>query len=98
MAGLAFRARRLGARAPPTQPSALLGASASPTRRGVPAGDSPISTRSGSSWRARSRSSRELLLLDEWLAGLNPTELEDGIALVRSLRDEGLDASSWSSM
>ena len=32
----------------------------------------------------------DLLLLDEWLAGLNPTELEDGIALVRSLRDEGL--------
>lgn len=32
----------------------------------------------------------ELLLLDEWLAGLNPTELEAGIALVRSLRDEGL--------
>lgn len=32
----------------------------------------------------------ELLLLDEWLAGLNPTELEDGIALVRSLRDGGL--------
>ena len=32
----------------------------------------------------------ELLLLDEWLAGLNPTELAEGIALVRSLRDEGL--------
>ncbi|HJZ43150.1 MAG TPA: ATP-binding cassette domain-containing protein [Hyphomicrobiaceae bacterium] len=32
----------------------------------------------------------ELLLLDEWLAGLNPTELEAGIALVRSLLDEGL--------
>ncbi|MCM5678626.1 ABC transporter ATP-binding protein [Schlegelella sp. S2-27] len=31
-----------------------------------------------------------LLLLDEWLAGLNPTELRTGIALVRSLRDEGL--------
>jgi branched-chain amino acid transport system ATP-binding protein len=30
-----------------------------------------------------------LLLLDEWLAGLNPTELEEGIALIRSLRDEG---------
>ena len=27
----------------------------------------------------------DLLLLDEWLAGLNPTELEAGIALVRSL-------------
>ena len=32
----------------------------------------------------------ELLLLDEWLAGLNPSELQDGIALIRSLRDEGL--------
>ncbi|MCA0873287.1 ABC transporter ATP-binding protein [Seohaeicola saemankumensis] len=30
-----------------------------------------------------------LLLLDEWLAGLNPTELQDGIALIKSLRDEG---------
>jgi len=32
----------------------------------------------------------EILLLDEWLAGLNPTELNDGIALVQSLRAEGL--------
>jgi ABC-type branched-subunit amino acid transport system ATPase component len=32
----------------------------------------------------------KLLLLDEWLAGLNPTELLAGIALVRSLRSEGL--------
>lgn len=31
----------------------------------------------------------ELLLLDEWLAGLNPTELETGIALIHALRDEG---------
>jgi branched-chain amino acid transport system ATP-binding protein len=31
----------------------------------------------------------EILLLDEWLAGLNPTELQTGIALVRSLRDDG---------
>ena len=38
---------------------------------------SPISTRSGSSSRARSRSKPRLLLLDEWLAGLNPTELHD---------------------
>ncbi|MAQ84143.1 ABC transporter ATP-binding protein [Psychromarinibacter halotolerans] len=30
-----------------------------------------------------------VLLLDEWLAGLNPTELEEGIALIRALRDEG---------
>jgi branched-chain amino acid transport system ATP-binding protein len=32
----------------------------------------------------------KLLLLDEWLAGLNPSELQDGIALIHSLRDEGL--------
>ena len=34
--------------------------------------------------------SPRVLLLDEWLAGLNPTELRDGIALIASLRDEGL--------
>ena len=28
-------------------------------------------------------------LLDEWLAGLNPTELAEGIALIRRLREEG---------
>jgi branched-chain amino acid transport system ATP-binding protein len=32
----------------------------------------------------------ELLLLDEWLAGLNPTELEASIALVRTLAEDGL--------
>jgi branched-chain amino acid transport system ATP-binding protein len=32
----------------------------------------------------------ELLLLDEWLAGLNPTELEQGIGLIRSLSGEGI--------
>lgn len=31
----------------------------------------------------------QLLLLDEWLAGLNPTELQQGIELIASLRDEG---------
>ncbi len=31
-----------------------------------------------------------LLLLDEWLAGLNPSELLIGIALIRSLKEEGL--------
>jgi len=33
--------------------------------------------------------SPRLLLLDEWLAGLNPTELRGGIALIASLRDAG---------
>lgn len=32
----------------------------------------------------------KLLLLDEWLAGLNPTELTEGIELVRSLTRSGI--------
>lgn len=32
----------------------------------------------------------ELLLLDEWLAGLNPTELLSGIDLIASLREDGV--------
>lgn len=31
-----------------------------------------------------------LLLLDEWLAGLNPTELLDGIELLKQLREDGV--------
>src|SRR5262249_10589103 len=31
----------------------------------------------------------KVLLLDEWLAGLNPTELQTGIALIEQLRVEG---------
>jgi ABC-type branched-subunit amino acid transport system ATPase component len=32
----------------------------------------------------------DLLLLDEWLAGLNPSELKAGIDLVRSVRQDGM--------
>jgi branched-chain amino acid transport system ATP-binding protein len=32
----------------------------------------------------------QLLLLDEWLAGLNPTELRIGIELIRRIRREGI--------
>jgi len=32
----------------------------------------------------------KLLLLDEWLAGLNPSELEEGITLIQSLRYDGI--------
>ena len=31
-----------------------------------------------------------LVLLDEWLAGLNPSELDIGIALIAKLRDGGM--------
>jgi branched-chain amino acid transport system ATP-binding protein len=32
----------------------------------------------------------QLLLLDEWLAGLNPTELQVGIELIRQIKKEGV--------
>ncbi len=32
----------------------------------------------------------KVLMIDEWLAGLNPSELLEGIELVRSLRDDGI--------
>lgn len=32
----------------------------------------------------------EVLLLDEWLAGLNPAELQEGIALIKELQSTGL--------
>jgi branched-chain amino acid transport system ATP-binding protein len=32
----------------------------------------------------------DLLLLDEWLAGLNPTELQVGIELIRQIRKDGV--------
>ena len=32
----------------------------------------------------------QLLLLDEWLAGLNPTELKIGIDLIRQIQREGV--------
>lgn len=32
----------------------------------------------------------EVLLLDEWLAGLNPTELAEGVALIKQLHESGL--------
>jgi len=40
---------------------------------------------------ARALASRpELLLLDEWLAGLNPTELQTGIDLIRLIASDGI--------
>ncbi len=32
----------------------------------------------------------KVLLLDEWLAGLNPTELQEGISLIQTLRESGI--------
>jgi ABC-type branched-subunit amino acid transport system ATPase component len=58
------------------------------------AGDAPVSALTYIDQKrvelARALASNpKLLLLDEWLAGLNPTELKTGIALIETLRGEG---------
>jgi len=64
-------------------------------RVGLPnAGNAPISTLTYIDQKrvelARALASDpKVLLLDEWLAGLNPTELKIGIALIEQLRAEG---------
>ena len=51
---------------------------------------SPPPARSGSNWRARLSARPKLLLLDEVLAGLNPTEVEHMIATIRGIRERGI--------
>jgi branched-chain amino acid transport system ATP-binding protein len=58
------------------------------------AGDAPVSALTYIDQKrvelARALASNpKVLLLDEWLAGLNPTELKTGIALIEQLRGEG---------
>ena len=64
-------------------------------------GDAPVSAltyidqkrrRTGAGAGLRS----EVLLLDEWLAGLNPTELRTGIALIERCAPKGAPSSSSS--
>ena len=58
------------------------------------AGDAPVSTLTYIDQKRLElarvlASDPKILLLDEWLAGLNPTELETGISLIRDLRNDG---------
>lgn len=55
----------------------------------VPAGDLTYIDQKRLELARALASEPKLLLLDEWLAGLNPTELAEGVMLIRRLAEEG---------
>ncbi|HMN85118.1 MAG TPA: branched-chain amino acid ABC transporter ATP-binding protein/permease [Bauldia sp.] len=90
VAGLAFRADPLWGEAAREKGRDLLGRVGLGGRAHVAAGDLTYIDQKRLELARALALEPSLLLLDEWLAGLNPSELRIGIDLVRSLRDEGL--------
>lgn len=90
IAGLAFHAPPLWAEKADAAARALLTRVGLADKADVPAGQLTYIDQKRLELARALALSPDVLLLDEWLAGLNPSELQVGIALVKMLRDEGL--------
>ena len=90
VAGLAFHEPPLWAAAADAQARALLTRVGLADKADVPAGQLTYIDQKRLELARALALKPDVLLLDEWLAGLNPSELQVGIALVKMLRDEGL--------
>ena len=90
IAGLAFRHDPLWGQAARTRAGALLDRVGLGSRADVPAGQLTYIDQKRLELARALALEPELLLLDEWLAGLNQRELGIGVELIRSLRQEGL--------
>ncbi|HLA21297.1 MAG TPA: branched-chain amino acid ABC transporter ATP-binding protein/permease [Pseudolabrys sp.] len=90
IAGLAFHAPLLWGPQADVQARALLGRVGLTDKMDTPAGQLTYIDQKRLELARALALSPDVLLLDEWLAGLNPSELQVGIALVKMLREEGL--------
>jgi branched-chain amino acid transport system ATP-binding protein/branched-chain amino acid transport system permease protein len=90
MVGLAFRQMPLTGALAEHAAAALLARVGLAGKVGLPAAELTYIDQKRLELARALASEPGLLLLDEWLAGLNPTELVEGIALIRSLRDSGI--------
>ena len=89
-AGIAFHAKPVWGAAAEDRARALLGRVGLGDKTDTPAGQLTYIDQKRLELARALALSPVVLLLDEWLAGLNPSELQVGIALVKMLREEGL--------
>jgi branched-chain amino acid transport system permease protein len=89
-AGIAFHAKPVWGAAAEDRARTLLSRVGLGDKTDVPAGQLTYIDQKRLELARALALSPAVLLLDEWLAGLNPSELQVGIALVRMLREEGL--------
>ena len=90
VAGLAFRHDSLWGQAARERADVLLDRVGLASRADVPAGQLTYIDQKRLELARALALEPELLLLDEWLAGLNARELAIGVELIHSLRKEGL--------